>query len=104
MEAFFTDKGEQLYEGLNFGAKSTAQNADLAYEGMYGNISFDSHIVLILENEIVLIFELESDMTDFIDLIITDIKNSDNVIKDYGNKNGDYSVNISQRILLENKE
>ena len=43
-------------------------------------------------------------MTDFIDLIITDIKNSDNVIKDYGNKNGDYSVNISQRILLENKE
>ncbi len=68
------------------------------------NISFDSHIVLILENEIVLIFELESDMTDFIDLIITDIKNSDNVIKDYGNKNGDYSVNISQRILLENKE
>lgn len=70
----------------------------------FEKVTFDSHIAIILENEKAIILEFVRDMTDFVNLIVADIKALDSVINASEKNIGDYKIMISQRILLKEGE
>ena len=63
-------------------------------------VDFDSHIIFILENGRAIIFEVEIDLTDTVNMIITDSEKIDKVIGEYKNNYKFNKLNISERIRI----